>query len=121
MSVSPPDSAAGDRGIPPELIRAALEARQALESPPPIAPLLRGQSHAQKTKARYDLARDALREAVTDYANALRDNAVPPEKMVVAVKSSTVEFLPYVSDHAVRLAVVHEIVLWAIQSYFAAA
>jgi hypothetical protein len=105
--------------IPSELVRAAILARQTIESPPP-GTILQGRTREalQDAKSGYEVAWEALRKATTEYAVSLRANGTPPEKVVIAVKSTTFDFLPYLSDDAVRLAVVHEIVLWAIQGYY---
>jgi hypothetical protein len=106
--------------IPSELVSAAIRAREAIESPPPPGHILhdRKRDAPGDAKAGYDVAWEALRKAITDYALSMRANGTPPEKVVIAVKSATLDFLPYLSSDTIRLAVVHEIVLWAIQGYY---
>jgi hypothetical protein len=128
MSVSPlrPELGDGDAASPPEplaissdLVCAAILARHAIESLPLSSILDGGKRDAfEDAKAGYDVAWETLRKAITDYAVSMRANGTPPEKMIIAVKSTTLDFLPYLSHDAARLAVVHEIVLWAIQGYY---
>jgi hypothetical protein len=129
MSITPvrPDAGDGDGTrpstpvvIPSKLVGAAILAREAIESPPPPGHILQDRTRDARRDANagYDVAWDALRKAITEYACSMRVNGTPPEQVVIAVKSATLHFLPYLSSDTVRLAVVHEIVLWAIQGYY---
>lgn len=62
--------------------------------------------------------RERLRDSVTAYAVALRRTSVPPERVVVLVKSAVIESDSYPDKH--NRHVLEEAVRWAVDAYYAA-
>ena len=122
---SPEPTPVGDVPGPiAEAIDSLARLRQRSASPPPTpragvddAPL---RSDAGEGRLAEDAARSALRQAVEGYARDLRREGVPPERMIVAVKSvvKRATAAPYPLPDAEHL--VPDLVQWSIAAYFSA-
>jgi hypothetical protein len=91
------------------LVRGPTDARPAPrpEQPTPSAPA-------------DDVVRDAVRRSVVALAHRLRADAVPPERMLVLVKSAVERTVPPGLDLLARRALVADAVRWSVAAYYAA-
>ena len=65
--------------------------------------------------------RAELRDSVTAYVRHLRDDGVPPERMLVLVKSALRESTPLELDALEARALMEDVVRWSVDAYYAAA
>ena len=91
------------------LVRGPAEAHPATrpEHPTPAAPA-------------DEAVRDAVRRSVVALAHRLRADAVPPERMLVLVKSAVERTVPPGLDLLARRALVADAVRWSVAAYYAA-
>jgi hypothetical protein len=65
--------------------------------------------------------RAELRASVTAYVRHLRDDGVPPERMLVLVKTAMRESTPSELDSQEARTLLEDVVRWSVDAYYAAA